>query len=127
MTVQPLIEKNANQLKLDFKEDPGMVHSDMTRLRQIVTNLLSNAAKFTENGTISIITRRFKDDTGADYIEIKVQDTGIGMTEEQQSKVFSEFTQADASTTRKYGGTGLGLPISRHFAEMMGAASRLPV
>lgn len=120
MTVQPIIQKNGNKLKLDFKDELGTVHSDMTRVRQILTNLLSNASKFTENGTVTIISKRYKDDTGIDIVEIAVQDTGIGMTPDQQSKVFSEFTQADASTTRKYGGTGLGLPISRHFAEMMG-------
>lgn len=125
MTIQPIIEKNDNKLKLDYQNDTDIVHSDMTRLRQILTNLLSNSAKFTENGTISIISSRFKDDTELEYVEIAVQDTGIGMTQEQQDKVFSEFTQADASTTRKYGGTGLGLPISRHFSEMMGGSIRV--
>lgn len=125
MTIQPIIEKNDNKLKLDYQNDTGIVHSDMTRLRQILTNLLSNSAKFTENGTISIISSRFKDDTELEYVEIAIQDTGIGMTQEQQDKVFSEFTQADASTTRKYGGTGLGLPISRHFSEMMGGSIRV--
>lgn len=121
MTVQPLIQKNNNKIKLDFTNDLGTVRSDMTRIRQILANLLSNSAKFTENGTVSLISRRF-DKNGADWIEIIVQDTGIGMTPEQQEKIFTEFMQADASTTRKYGGTGLGLPISRHYAKMMGGS-----
>src|SRR5690606_16203930 len=125
MTVQPLVQKNGNKIELDFKNELGIVHSDMTRVRQILSNLLSNAAKFTENGTVSIISRRYQDTTGVEWVEMQVKDTGIGMTRDQQDKVFSEFTQADASTTRKYGGTGLGLPISRHFAEMMGGTIRV--
>lgn len=120
MTIQPVIQKNGNKLQLDYKNDLDLVHSDMTRVRQILMNLLSNSAKFTEDGTISIISSRFKDDSGLEWVEMAVQDVGIGMTEEQVNKIFSEFAQADASTTRKYGGTGLGLTISRHFALMMG-------
>lgn len=124
MTIQPVIEKNGNKLQLEYKSDLGIVHGDVTRLRQILMNLLSNAAKFTENGIIKIESKRFMNN-GVDWIEIAVQDTGIGMTEEQLNKIFTEFTQADASTTRKYGGTGLGLPISRHFAAMMGGTIRV--
>lgn len=124
MTLQQLVQKNNNKIKLDFTNELGTVHSDMTRMRQILTNLLSNAAKFTQDGTVSIISRRFDKD-GTDWIEIAVQDTGIGMTTEQADKIFSEFMQADASTTRKYGGTGLGLPISRHFATLMGGSIKV--
>lgn len=118
-TIQPLIEKNHNRLAFDTKAQFGMVHSDKTKMRQVIFNLLSNSAKFTSEGTISLnLQRVYKD--GEEWLEIRVSDTGIGMTSEQVKMVFQEFTQADASTTRKYGGTGLGLPISRHFCHMMG-------
>jgi CheY-like chemotaxis protein/anti-sigma regulatory factor (Ser/Thr protein kinase) len=107
-------------LKLNAtKEELGVITNDDTKLRQVVFNLLSNAAKFTENGSIMIDINRYND-SGEEWLDISVIDTGIGMTMEQAEKVFQEFTQADASTTRKYGGTGLGLPISRHFCRMMG-------
>ncbi|MGB7338047.1 MAG: ATP-binding protein [Phototrophicaceae bacterium] len=119
ISIQPIIQKNGNRIKLDLKE-LGQVHSDSTRVRQILTNLLSNATKFTENGIITIKADRFIDDTGIERFSLAVIDTGIGMTSDEQDKVFDEFIQADTSTTRKYGGTGLGLPISRHFAKMLG-------
>ena len=113
--VQPMADKNTNRVVLDTPEPLGRMSSDMTRVRQIVFNLLSNACKFTENGTVTVHCR-----SGDDWIEVEVTDTGIGMTEEQQARLFQEFSQADASTTRKYGGTGLGLAISQRFAEIMG-------
>lgn len=118
-TIHPLIQEKDNELVVQSDEPVGIIHSDMTKMRQIVFNLLSNAAKFTENGTITIhvATEHIGE---KDWIEVAVSDTGIGMTPEQVASVFDEFTQADSSTTRKYGGTGLGLPISRHFAQMMG-------
>src|SRR5207248_11526817 len=87
--------------------------------RQALLNLLSNANKFTDHGTISIDARQREED-GRDWITISVADTGIGMTPEQMGRLFQEFSQADASTTRKYGGTGLGLAISKRFCQMMG-------
>src|SRR5262249_51659677 len=89
------------------------------RLRQTLLNLLSNANKFTDHGTITIDARQGQED-GSDWVSIAVTDTGIGMTAEQMGKLFQEFSQADASTTRKYGGTGLGLVISRRFCQRMG-------
>jgi signal transduction histidine kinase/DNA-binding response OmpR family regulator len=118
-TIQPVIEKNSNRLDVQLQEPLGTMHSDITKMRQIVFNLLSNAAKFTTEGTVTLAIRRVMRGS-EDWIDIRVSDTGIGMTPEQQERVFEEFTQADSSTTRRYGGTGLGLPISRHFAQMMG-------
>lgn len=118
-TIQPLVDKNNNVLVYEPGENLGRFYSDMTRLRQIVFNLVSNAAKFTSDGTITMrVTREVI--AHSEWLRIAIEDTGIGMTPEQASRVFQEFTQADASTTRKYGGTGLGLPISRHFSQMMG-------
>jgi len=95
------------------------MHGDPLRLRQVVLNLLSNACKFTEQGQVTLEAARERAD-GADWLEITVADTGIGMTPEQTEKLFEEFTQADGSMTRKYGGTGLGLAISRRLCRMMG-------
>ena len=114
-TVRPLIAANANTLEIDTAEDLGLMHSDLTRLRQILFNFLSNAAKFTENGTITLACHR-----DGETVVFSVSDTGIGLTEEQLSHVFEPFTQADASTTRKYGGTGLGLTVNREFARLLG-------
>src|SRR5262249_19326848 len=88
------------------------------RLRQILLNLLSNACKFTKGGEVTLWARRVAN--GRDWIELAVADSGIGMTPEQQAKLFEEFTQADSSTARQYGGTGLGLAITRKLARMMG-------
>jgi signal transduction histidine kinase len=120
MTVQPLVEKKGNKMAVQVENELGTIYADMMRLRQIIMNLLSNAAKFTENGTVRVNVRRYKNEEGADWVDIAVKDSGIGMNELQISRIFNEFTQADASTTRKYGGTGLGLPISRHFTLLMG-------
>jgi signal transduction histidine kinase/DNA-binding response OmpR family regulator len=118
-TVQPLIEKNHNTLAVGCPADLGTMYADLTRVRQCLFNLLSNAAKFTENGTIRLETDRATE-AGKEWVRFRVHDSGIGMTAEQQAKLFQAFTQADASTTRKYGGTGLGLAISRRFCQMMG-------
>jgi PAS domain S-box-containing protein len=118
-TVRPLIDKNSNQLVVDCPDDIGTMHSDATRARQIFLNLLSNASKFTENGTIKLEARRESDSTG-DWLVFKVRDTGVGMTAEQLGKLFEAFSQAEKNTAHKYGGTGLGLAISRRFAELMG-------
>ncbi|HEU0105770.1 MAG TPA: response regulator [Vicinamibacteria bacterium] len=118
-TIHPLIEKNGNVLELDCPPDVDGMHADVTRVRQILFNLLSNASKFTEGGTVRLLVRREEADDG-DTVVFRVTDTGIGMTEEQLGKLFQAFSQADASTSRKYGGTGLGLVICRRFAQMMG-------
>ena len=96
----------------------GTIKVDPMRLRQILLNLLSNACKFTKQGEVKLKARRVAN--GGDWIELAVSDTGIGMTPEQQAKLFAEFTQADSLTARKFGGTGLGLAISRRLARMMG-------
>jgi signal transduction histidine kinase len=118
-TMQPLVDKNSNILEIDCPDSVGSVHADTTKVRQGLSNLLSNASKFTEEGIISLkISRETAD--GQDWINFAVADTGIGMTDEQMERLFGAFTQAEASTSRRYGGTGLGLAITRHFCEMMG-------
>ena len=118
-TVEPLAAKNGNQLVVLCDRAIGSLHADSMRLRQALLNLMSNANKFTERGTINIDARQ-EQVNGRDWVTIAVADTGIGMTPEQMVKLFQEFSQADASTTRKYGGTGLGLAISKRFCQMMG-------
>ena len=118
-TIQPLIEKNANTLDLDCPAGIGAMRADLTKVRQTLFNLLSNAAKFTEKGTIALSVRR-EEVEGAARVVFRVRDNGIGMTPEQLGKLFQAFSQADASTTRKYGGTGLGLAITKKFCRMMG-------
>jgi signal transduction histidine kinase len=118
-TIEPMATKNANRIVMDCPADLGTIHADQTRFRQALLNLASNANKFTEKGIVSIAAQSSRLD-GRDWINIAVADTGIGMTPEQMSRLFQEFSQADASTTRKYGGTGLGLVISRRFCQMMG-------
>ncbi|PWT91161.1 MAG: hypothetical protein C5B54_05850 [Acidobacteria bacterium] len=118
-TIEPLVQKNENQFEARFEADLGTVQADITRVRQVLFNLLSNSCKFTRGGTIALgAFRRWE--SGKDWIYFTVSDTGIGMTPEQLGKLFQAFTQADASTTRKYGGTGLGLVISRKFCQLMG-------
>ena len=120
-TIHPLIEKNENQLKIDCAKSVGLMHADLTKVRQILFNLLSNAAKFTTGGLIQLTVERKTDDySQVAWIKFTISDNGIGMTPEQMAKLFQAFSQADASTTRKYGGTGLGLVISRHFCQIMG-------
>ncbi len=118
-TIQPMIDKNNNALVIHKPDQPGTMYADLTRIRQIMFNLLSNASKFTHDGTITLTLER-RQTVHGERVRLIVQDTGIGMTNEQMNKLFQEFSQADASTTRKFGGTGLGLAISRRFCQMMG-------
>jgi signal transduction histidine kinase len=118
-TAAPLAAKNGNRLEARLGEDLGRARTDPVRLRQIVLNLLGNACKFTERGTVTL--EAWREGTGEDgWLAVGVADTGIGMTPEQLGRLFEEFVQADASTTRRYGGTGLGLAISRKLARLMG-------
>ena len=112
----PLATPNNNKIDVNLPDSLPEMTSDVTRVRQVVFNLISNACKFTENGTVGITVRQEADNS----VEISVSDTGIGMTPEQLERLFSDFSQADSSTTRKYGGTGLGLAISQRFCRMMG-------
>jgi signal transduction histidine kinase/DNA-binding response OmpR family regulator/HAMP domain-containing protein len=121
---ESLAQKNNNKLLVECHIDLGVIRADPTRLRQIVLNLLSNACKFTQNGTVSLDVSRIVDGKD-DRILIRVADTGIGMTEEQMSKLFQEFSQADSSTTRKYGGTGLGLAISDRLCRLMSGSIKV--
>jgi two-component system, NtrC family, sensor kinase len=118
-TIEPLAAKNENRLAVSCDAAIGTLHADQMRLRQALLNLMSNANKFTERGTITIDARQ-RQENSRDWVTIAVADTGIGMMVEQMGKLFQEFSQADASTTRKYGGTGLGLAISKRFCQMMG-------
>jgi signal transduction histidine kinase len=118
-TAEPLASTNSNQLQSRLGEDLGRTRTDPFRLRQVLLNLLSNACKFTEHGTVTLEARR--EGTSKDgWLIGGVVDTGIGMTTEQLGGLFQEFAQADASTTQRYGGTGLGLAISRRLARLMG-------
>jgi signal transduction histidine kinase/CheY-like chemotaxis protein len=131
-TIHPLVKKNANELKVDLGADCGTIRADLPKIRQTLLNLLSNASKFTDKGRITLSVRRVPGDPigssqartdlqiPGDRIQFSVEDTGIGMSPEQQSKLFQTFSQTDASTTRRYGGTGLGLVISRRFCQLMG-------
>ena len=118
-TIRPLVEKGENLLEVSCPEDIGHIHADLTRVRQILFNLLSNAAKFTQAGRVGLDVQSVRI-AGEPWIEFSVADTGIGLTPDQQRRLFQSFSQADPSTSRKYGGTGLGLVISRRFAQMMG-------
>jgi signal transduction histidine kinase len=117
-TAGQLAEKNQNRLVVEAQENLGALTADTMRLKQILLNLLSNACKFTKAGEVALRVRKVAD--GRDWIELAVADNGIGMTAEQQAKLFQDFTQADSLTARRYGGTGLGLAISRKLARMMG-------
>jgi CheY-like chemotaxis protein len=134
-TIRPIVEQNANVLEVQYGDNLGSMYADLTKTRQALFNLLSNACKFTEAGTITLTVEREMngagqraapaggdDLPGQDYIIFRVMDTGIGMTKEQIQYLFEAFTQADASTTRRYGGTGLGLAISQRFCQMMGGS-----
>jgi len=118
-TLSTLAARNRNRVVVDCPPDIGTLRADQTRVRQALLNLASNAAKFTEDGTIALRVRRITEE-GRAWLTMIVSDTGIGLTREQIGRLFQEFVQADASTTRKYGGTGLGLAISRRFCQMMG-------
>ena len=117
-TASQLADKNKNRLVVEAEQNLGAVTTDPMRLRQILLNLLGNACKFTKEGEVKLKARRIAN--GGDWIELAVSDSGIGMTPEQQAKLFAEFTQADSLTARKFGGTGLGLAISRKLARLMG-------
>jgi GAF domain-containing protein len=117
-TAGQLAEKNNNRLVVDAQENLGALNADSMRLKQILLNLLSNACKFTKEGGVALRVRKVTD--GRDWVELAVADTGIGLTAEQQAKLFQDFTQADSLTARRYGGTGLGLALSRKLARMMG-------
>ncbi|MBI2929180.1 MAG: response regulator [Verrucomicrobia bacterium] len=134
-TIKPLVERNANRLEVDCPADIGTIRADVTKVRQTLFNLLSNACKFTEKGVIRLRVRRVFSNQcsvgshgqplplhteNCPLITFEVSDTGIGMTEEQRGRLFEAFTQAHTSTARQYGGTGLGLAISKRFCQMMG-------
>jgi CheY-like chemotaxis protein len=118
-TIQPLVLQNQNRLTIDCPTDVGNMYADSTKIRQTLVNLLNNACKFTQRGDVHVkVWREAKDEN--EQIFFSVQDSGIGMSREQQDKLFEAFSQADASATRKFGGTGLGLVISQHYCNMMG-------
>src|SRR2546427_2853428 len=117
-TAGQLAEKTQNRLVIEAQENLGALNADSMRLKQILLNLLSNACKFTKEGEVALRVRKVAG--GRDFVEFAVCDTGIGMTPEQQAKLFEEFSQAEASTAGRFGGTGLGLAIARKLARMMG-------
>jgi PAS domain S-box-containing protein len=119
-TTQPLLSSNRNRLELQVDPRVGFVHADLTRLRQVLLNLIGNAAKFTQDGRIVLAAAPARDDRGRALLAFEVTDTGIGMSSEQIGRLFQPFVQADAQTSRTYGGTGLGLAISRRLCRMMG-------
>jgi PAS domain S-box-containing protein len=123
-TIRPVAENNKNRIVATIEEGITLVRADRTRLRQVLFNVVSNANKFTKGGTVSISARNVDKD-GARWVEFEVTDTGIGITKEQQAKLFQPFVQADSSTTREYGGTGLGLVICKRLTEMMGGTIEL--
>jgi signal transduction histidine kinase len=121
ITIQPLLDKKSNKLIINIEENIGTLYTDLTKVKQALFNLLSNANKFTDTGEINLtITKTINSDDG--WILFSVKDTGIGMTPEQLDKIFEAFTQADNSTTRKYGGTGLGLTITKKFCNVLGGS-----
>jgi signal transduction histidine kinase len=117
-TLRPLSEKNQNQLEVIFKDDAQLMYSDLTKIKQVLFNVLSNAIKFTENGRITL-TVQSRQDAGTNWVVLQVEDTGIGMTDEQLSKVFEKFTQANVAIANKYGGTGLGMAICKKICELL--------
>jgi len=117
--VEPLIISNGNEIKLNCEGNIGSIHADAAKLKQVLINVLGNAAKFTHNGEVSLSVER-ELDKGTEWAVFRIVDTGIGISEEQQKNLFKAFTQADESTTRQYGGTGLGLTISRSVCHLMG-------
>ncbi len=121
-TVQALMSQKGNHLEVRLPEGIGAMHSDQVKLRQCLINLLSNASKFTEGGTVTLTAEAGRDTMGRREIAFRVADTGIGMTPEQLAKLFRRFTQADSSTTRRFGGTGLGLAITKAFCTLLGGS-----
>ncbi len=124
VTIEILLRQKGNSLQFKHEDNIGLMHADLTKLRQILLNLLSNASKFTEQGTIYLTITTFERDEQT-WLSFTIQDTGIGIAPEQQKQLFQAFQQVDGSTTRKYGGTGLGLVISKRFVEMMGGSIAL--
>ena len=121
VTLKPLADKNNNKLVVDLDElSDDCITTDITRLKQIILNLSSNACKFTKEGIVSISLRIERDSESKSQLVVAIRDSGIGMTDEQMNRLFADFSQADVSTTREYGGTGLGLSLSRRFCRMMG-------
>jgi signal transduction histidine kinase len=117
--IQPLADRNGNRLEVRCDPAVGEMRADLTKVRQALFNLLSNGCKFTERGTVTLAGRRESGD-GEEWVVFDVADTGIGLTAEQQGRLFQEFSQAEASTSRRYGGTGLGLALSRRLCRLMG-------
>jgi signal transduction histidine kinase len=118
-TVEPMVTEHKNKLVVKCPVDLGIVSTDQTKLRQAALNLLSNAAKFTQDGTVTLTVQRRRRQAG-DWIEIQVQDTGIGIAEADVGRLFQNFGQANRSTSSKYGGTGLGLALSQKLCALMG-------
>jgi signal transduction histidine kinase len=118
-TAQPLMTQNSNELVIKPVGDLRSIITDQTKLRQVILNLLSNAAKFTNEGVITLTVRR-EDKPGGDWVELRVDDTGIGIAEADLPKLFQDFGQVSASTSGKYGGTGLGLAVSQKLCALMG-------
>ncbi len=118
-TIEVLIKQRRNRLELRYERPVGLMYGDLIKLRQVLLNLLGNASKFTENGVIQLVVNTFEKE-GLPWVSFSIQDNGIGIPKDQQKLLFKPFKQVDGSTTRKYGGTGLGLVISKHFVEMMG-------
>jgi len=114
---EPLMKKKENRLVVEHDGDVGSLNTDATKVRQVLLNLLSNSAKFTERGTVTLKVVADRDDM---TVRFSLRDTGIGMTPEQLGRLFEEFSQAEAGTYRHFGGTGLGLALSRQFARILG-------
>jgi signal transduction histidine kinase len=117
--IYPAAKKNNNKALLNLPDDIGEMYSDLTKLRQMVFNLLSNACKFTKDGTVTIDVKA-SSKGNREFVSFAVSDSGIGITDEQMAKLFQPFSQADSSTTRNFGGTGLGLTITKKFSEILG-------
>ena len=113
-----LVKKNENTLEVSCSENIGNMVADMTRVRQSLFNLLSNAAKFTKNGKIYLSVTKIRDSQGT-WVSFRVRDTGIGIAKDKMDKIFEQFSQADSSTTKEYGGTGLGLTLTKQFCDLM--------
>jgi signal transduction histidine kinase len=120
-TIEAVVRKNGNTLTVKVTDHVGTMHADLTKTKQILFNLLSNAAKFTSQGSVLLQARRISE-TGHESIEFVVEDTGIGLTDEQQARLFRPFAQGDTSIARKYGGTGLGLALVSRFCQVMGGS-----
>jgi signal transduction histidine kinase len=119
VTVQPMADRNANTLTIETPDEPLMMHTDASKLRQVLINLLSNACKFTERGPVVLRSRQVNE-SGHEWIQFAVSDTGIGIAKDDMPKLFHDFSQLDASFTRRYGGTGLGLAICHRFVVLLG-------